>query len=585
MGRLWIIVGLAVTALASTAAYRSFHHQEFRYFNTRLMADLGRPDALIRTNSLSGLPRAMLSVPLARDVLTEELIFYYEQHEDRLGLKGAVKRIAYEHQLDWSDRILSSALDEPAEVALWRDGKGALRHFALVMRRNVLAKVMQQAAKVALNDTQLKSAGEIETKNGKASIYALELNPRRTLLLISQGERVVVLSDPGLLFDHGSKLVPEATKAVTQWLENEGALARHFALDEPVSTYTRPAHTIVIGAPAMTLGYTSFLSSFGGLRLDFGSSWATSVWIDPKDRTGSSWGDGELWQAAPAHPSACVLLPIDWHAAARVVHEDNQELMPLNAQAVAALKGSALACWYSESTLYSPVFIVRLEKNLPERDAALGALAQWALSTSPASASASKNKDDDDEDEDEDGETEEVAADSEDNEDSEEQATTGLTKTIRPAAKKGEEAVVWQLASRGKAAKKAGAPALAAQGKYVVFSPDEALVNLALDTLARKNPSVADQLPTSKATLALITPRPLSAMAEKEALAALSGPGDANLRAAAQTHLPPRMKALAQYPPYRLELPAQTDTSSGWLRVEWRTEANTSTGSKATDNK
>ncbi len=576
MGRLWIIAGLTVTALASAAAYRSFHLQEFRYLNTRLMADLNRPDALIRTNSLSRLPRDLLTVPLVRDVLTEDLVFYYEQHEDRLGFKGAIKRIAYEHQLDWSDRILSNALDEPAEVALWRDGKGALRHFALVMRRNMLAKVMQQAAKVALNDTQLKSAGEIDTKNGKASIYALELNPRRTLLLISQGERVVVLSNPGLLFDHGNKLVPEAEKAVVAWLENEGTLARRFALEEPgTSKSVQPAHTIVIGAPALTLGYTSFLSSFGGLRLDFGGSWATRVWIDPKDRMGGSWGDGELWKAAPAHPSACVLLPIDWQAAAKVVHEGNQELMPLNTQAVAALKGSALACWYSESTLYSPVFIVRLEKNLPERDAALGALAQWALSSSTVSSSASKKNGDEEEGEEgedeEDEAEEEVATDSEDNEDSEEEAMTGLIKTVRPAAKKGEEAVVWQLASRGKAAKKAGEPALAAQGNYVVFSPDDALVNLTLDTLARKNPSVADQLPTSKATLALITPRPLSAMAEKEALAALSGPGDANLRAAAQTHLPPRMKALAQYPPYRLELPAKADMQSGWQRVEWRT--------------
>lgn len=111
--------------------------------------------------------------------------------------------------------------------------------------------------------------------------------------------------------------------------------------------------------------------------------------------------------------------------------------------------------------------------------------------------------------------------------------------------------------------------AIAASGAYVLFSPDAALVDLALDTLARKNPSVADQIPVSNATLALFTPRPLAAMVEHEALAALSSPGDANLLAAAQTHLPPRMKALAVYPAYRLDLTAIA--KPGWQRVQWRT--------------
>jgi uncharacterized protein YfaA (DUF2138 family) len=144
--------------------------------------------------------------------------------------------------------------------------------------------------------------------------------------------------------------------------------------------------------------------------------------------------------------------------------------------------------------LYAPVFIARISPGLPNRDAVVGALAQWA-----------------------------------------------------------------------------GVSTFAARGPYVVFSPDEALVALVADTIARKNPSVADQMPAGASTLALLTPRPLSAMAEKEALEALSGPGDANLRAAAQAHLPARMKALAAYPPYRLELADPGKARAGWMRVEWRT--------------
>jgi uncharacterized protein YfaA (DUF2138 family) len=113
---------------------------------------------------------------------------------------------------------------------------------------------------------------------------------------------------------------------------------------------------------------------------------------------------------------------------------------------------------------------------------------------------------------------------------------------------------------------------LAAHAEYIVFSPDGALVERVLDTMARKLPSVADQMPTGAGTLALLTPNPLSAMAQHEAIAALSGPGDANLRAAALKHLPPRMKALATYPPYRLELAnSPGKMAAGWQPVEWRT--------------
>ncbi|MGZ3159331.1 MAG: DUF2138 family protein, partial [Burkholderiaceae bacterium] len=101
MRRTWIIVGLIVTATASAAIYqRGSNWKEFHFVGSRLKVDLAHPDALIRTTSLSKLPRDLLKVPIARDVLTEDLAFYYEQHEDRLGLSGAIKRIAYERKLD-----------------------------------------------------------------------------------------------------------------------------------------------------------------------------------------------------------------------------------------------------------------------------------------------------------------------------------------------------------------------------------------------------------------------------------------------------------------------------------------------------
>jgi uncharacterized protein YfaA (DUF2138 family) len=503
-----------------------------------MMVDLGRPDALIRTASLAALPRDLLKVPIARDVLTEELAFYYEQNEDRLGLSGAVKRIAYEHQLNWTDQILVSVFNEPAELAFWRDGKGALRHFALVIKRNTLAKVLQEAATVALKDGQLKIAGELDTNDGTVKMYALELNPRRTLLIVAQGERIVVLSDPGLMFDRGGKTVSSSSEAVAQWLQSDGVLSAQFALGDTKARAggksAGPVHTLAIGAPTLALGYGAFVPGFRGLRFDFQDSWSTAVWVESKLLPAGRIGERALWKAAPANPSACVVLPVDWHATQNILEQaDKKPNLPPDAS-LALLGGPALTCWYGESALYSPVFIGRFGKEVKDRNAAVQALAAWAI----AGADDAK--------------------------------AGALSKT-----KSG--ALVWRSAiPEGK--EKAGGdrpqftnPSVGVMGDYVVFSPDKALVDLVLDTLARKHPSVSDQMPATDDTVALLTPRRLSAMAEKEALDTLERGHNASMRDVAEKYLPARMRALAKYPPYRLDVASNGKVASGWQRVEWRT--------------
>ncbi|BBB65970.1 hypothetical protein UNDYM_1717 [Undibacterium sp. YM2] len=523
MRRIWIVTGTVVTVAAAAVAYQlSKHWKDYHYVGTRLMVDISQPDALIRTTSLSKLPRDLLQVPIAKDVLTEDLAFYYEQNEDRLGLNGAVKRIAYEHELDWQDKLYASIFNEPAEVAFWRDGKGALRHYAVVMRMGLFNKALQEAAKVAMKDGQLKLAGDISTSNGKAQIMALEVNPRRTLLLISQGDRVVVLSDPGLLFDDKNGVVTEARAAVANWLEHDGALSLQFDLDSIAPAPAQPAstakHTLAIGAPTMALGYGAFVSGFKGMRFDFGGNWSTSVWLDSKKTSSAQLLDPALWTAAPANPSACITVPIDWTMVNTVLKQaDAKPKLP--EQALAPLSGPGLACWYRESNLYSPVFITKLPLNTANRDATLQAMATWAIASG-------------------------------------EQAAPGKgTTRAKPDQK------LWRNTK--------SMATLAASGDFVVFSPDGGLVEKVVDTIARSNPSVADQTSGAQSTLGLITPRPLSEMAQREIYAALAKPEDASFLEAAKTHLPARIKALATYPPIRLELSKAQASGKAWQKVEW----------------
>lgn len=294
---------------------------------------------------------------------------------------------------------------------------------------------------------------------------------------------------------------------------------------------SRVTHTFVIGAPTMALGYGHFLSGFKGLRFDFGGEWSTSLWLDAKRMPAVGLVDAALWRAAPANPSACLALPLDWRAARQVVGQAANKPMQATVEALAALEGSAVACWYGESTLYAPVFIVRLAAPLPQRDATLEALAGWAIKGGVAlDAAAGKTK------------------------------TTGKEK-----GKDKDGSALWRGINGA-----GGEAALGASGAYIAFSPDGALVEKVLDTIARRHPSVADQLPAGDATLALLTPRVLSAMAEREVMDALDGAGDANFLAAAQTHLPPRMKALAGYPAYRLELARQGREAGEWRQLDWR---------------
>lgn len=148
---------------------------------------LDQPDALIRSASLARLPRDLLQLPVAREVLTEDLVDYYETQEDRLAIAGALKRIAFEHHLSLPDRVLESVFDEEAEVALWRGPDGSLKYYLLAMTRNRLAKLIQFLASALPGDTQLHRVGKLPGR--QIELYALDYGYQRRLLFAAQGDR------------------------------------------------------------------------------------------------------------------------------------------------------------------------------------------------------------------------------------------------------------------------------------------------------------------------------------------------------------------------------------------------------------
>lgn len=91
--------------------------------HNNLQIDLNEPDLFLDSDSLSQLPKDLLTIPFLHDVLSEDFVFYYQNHADRLGIEGSIRRIVYEHDLTLKDKLFSSLLDQP--------GLFDIQHFAM----------------------------------------------------------------------------------------------------------------------------------------------------------------------------------------------------------------------------------------------------------------------------------------------------------------------------------------------------------------------------------------------------------------------------------------------------------------------
>jgi uncharacterized protein YfaA (DUF2138 family) len=542
-----LIIGALIGALIGVTTLGIFAQQlnswqRYDAGGGELTIDLTQPDALIRSSHLARLPRDLLAQPLLKDLLDEEFVFYYEQNADRLGLAGALRRIAYEHELEWSDRLIAEVLDEPAEVALWRDDKGALRHFALLLRRNTLEKILEQAASVALKDKQLKLAGSLQAGGDQVKVLSLDYAPRRTLLIASRGERVVVLSAPGMLLDRENAVKPEAAAVVGNLLAADAQAETFFTQHFAGTPLASNGHQLMLGANVLSLGYQHFFPGLEAARFDFGAqNWSTHVRLAPQQLSQDALNGAELWQALPAGPAACALLPVDWQQAGKQLRDDvsqgaggAQQFDALLAQA----GGPAAACWYRDGRLATPLFVTRLrgeaneeanEANEAELTAQLGELFAWSMPKGGGDITPARNKE-----------------------------TTTWTRAAQLAPHaKGEEGAQTKIA-------------LALAKQYVLFSPDARLVERAVAAIEKRHPNVGETLPEAarRNTLVMLNPKALSAMVKREAEQTLRD--EPVLSQALARQLGPRLEKVAKYQPMALvakQMPTAGDAV--WVPVEW----------------
>jgi uncharacterized protein YfaA (DUF2138 family) len=532
--KVWI-GGVAAVVAVAAALWWGSGWARFGGAVNALGVDLGQPQAYISSSSLSALPRDLAKAPVLRELLNEDFVFYYEDHEDRLNLQGTLKRLAFEHQPSLSDKLINLALDEPAELAFWTDAKSAPRHWALAMTRGSLAKALQGLAALAAKDKQLTLIGELRSSRlslQKQPVYALTLSSRRTLAIATRGNRVVVLSDPGLLFDAQREGDAKAAQVLAELLSGDSAeqspWRRHFNVAPPTA-----GHTLVAGSALMAFGWQHFFPSIEALRVDVplgGATLRTALRRSAAASATAATSGPSPWAVMPSQAAACAGLPVDW-ARARAVLGDigktNADVGKGLAAVAQGVGGAAAVCVYARSQLHTPLLVAHASGPAPDA-AALQAFMAWWLPKSAAFESA-----------------------------------TGMAVQAKVPAR-------WGPLKAGDSS--AYQPTLRREGDWWLFSPDAALVALAADTVARRFPSVADSWGGATndglTTLAVAAPAQMADLAKRETLAVLT-PQQTNFKQAAEQQLWPRLAAFAQLNAVRAVAVGAPD-AQGWTNLEWQ---------------
>ncbi|MDE1182236.1 DUF2138 domain-containing protein [Paraburkholderia sp.] len=580
---------LALAAALTQAIFHPFGRKQAPQAEGEIQLDIHHPDAVIDSEALSRLPRDLLKVPLLHDVLTQDFVDYYESNPTRLSAEGALRRLAFEHQLDFRDELLRRVFDEPAHVLLWRSPDGRLGYWVMSIRRNGLAKLLQAFASVATSDAQLSQVAKL---SNDVPVYALKLAVGHTLLFASKDDRLVVLSAPGVLLDAKGGVLSDRGDAVATLLTsgNDDA-ARAYGLQ--ASGDAPNGHRLIVSANYLSFGYQTFFPGIEALRFDFngtngtgtngtGANWQTAALIDPA-RLPQQWNSAALWRALPANPAACASLPADWNAATALLGKiDTADAAPdAKAALTAALSGPAAVCWYAKSTLVAPVFIASVKNadaaSMTALKATLGKTFGDVIGAYEARAAQRGDAN----------------------------GTSGSSSTADAYRRlpvtttdRSADVTLWQrpvsaragtaLASKASFASQLSADryfpvTLALAHGYLIFSPDARLVDDTLAVLDKRYPALADTLAPQRLsrTVLTLTPASAAALVEREAAAALPADQEAIFRNAARTHLNPKLRALAHYPSLSLSLPASLPGSTAWVPVDWQFER--SSANPATD--
>jgi len=501
---------LVVIAVATAFAAYRYWHQAPRYKGvSRLQVDLRQPEMLLATHNLAELPKDIAAAPILAGLVDEQLVFHYEEDEARLSIEGSLRRLAYEHKLGIGDHFLSVLLAGPAEIAIWRSGKGRPEYYVARLERGLLAKLTETLARIALDDRQLKQVGKFSIAGDTVTLYALEYGGGRTLAFAGRGEHWVFLSDPALAIDSEGLLTADAEAVLGSLLSGHDPWAARLP-------WSRTAqHSLVVGRGALTLGYGHFLPMLAGLRLDYAAgAWQGSLRLQSADGAVAP-DTATIWRSVPLGAAFCTALPVDWQAAATPLAAllgQEPAIVPL----LAALDPVAAVCWYANSRLSAPLFVARTARAMPAETARL--LARVAEKS---------------------------------------WATGGVEVQHQDG---GGQLLTASIASRHGLRPQAGGerrfePALAQHAGLILFSPDRRQVEAALEVAAKRAAALGDEPGLQGSSWLVVDPALLARLLRGEVQEVLPVDEESFFREVARQRLWPRLEAWGKQQPAVVAVP------------------------------
>lgn len=560
-GKRWLIIAAGVLIACAVAAV-SLTYLNRAGNNTlktlvrhnNLQIDPRHPDVLIESASLSRLPRDLLTIPLLRDTLTEDFVFYYQHNADKLGLIGSLRRIIFEHNLELRDTLIEELLDQPASVALWHDANGRLNHFMIEIRRGGLAKVLEPLVFAAASDSQLSKTAlsQIQAGDASVSVYRLRYGGK-SLLFASHGDKLLLMSSEEMMFD-GDKQASDTTGVAQAILAGDAPWAESFGLTPRTGpggdTQPQPEHRVAVSANYLGFGYQRFMPAFAGVRFEMGKQgWNSFLALnDAAAAADTAFDFAPVWQSMPMGAGFCVALPVARGVAQEMLNkvgDDEERARSLSQR----LTGAAGMCWYADSHLYTPLMVTRLDDAAgAQEDEGLGELFSRVIGAREKKAP---------------------------------QGVLPVRETQTAQSRSWQREVSssygqYDAAESGDAQSMTNGRffrvTLAREQRALLFSLDDKLVEKARQTLNHNFPPMADVLPGDAVVPLYLAPERLAGLFRREAFDSLPKDVEPIFYNAAQTLLLPKLEALAGHGGYALTLPAGSaaDKAWQWIPVEWR---------------
>jgi uncharacterized protein YfaA (DUF2138 family) len=295
-----------------------------------------KPDLLIATQKFTSLWRDILKTSFLKKMINEDILFYYDESESALSLKGAAKRIAFEREATMFDELLGYIFDRPVQIAFWKAYHGRPDHFMGMTKRSGLTDAMLEIAKLALDDKQLHVSGTRELDGQKVTIYELNYTSRDMVYFYSLNDEIVFYSNyhqPLPTKDIRTKFFKESSDEVSE----------------------KDLHTIFVETKFLSFGYQFFSPDLESLRFNFNeeSGWKMALQgLKPL----SKWDDS-LLSALPVYPALCSFVPIAHDRVVAIFEGPGLDLKQ-------HLSDNLAVCWYENSKIFSPLLMTKVKKDI-----------------------------------------------------------------------------------------------------------------------------------------------------------------------------------------------------------------------------